>query len=175
MTAAVAAVAFDWHDALARADAILSRPPARTHIERVRPAGGLVCRFALPLDLLRPQNRTRHAQPWMQAKVKKALFLRMLVQLGGLARDVPLRGRPLVRCVRFSSVEPDAYNDGFKAAIDVLCAIPPRTTVAKLAGKRAPKRLNVIADDKPTATRVVQWWEPAPRGKGFGLIEVWTS
>ena len=174
MLARPASTGFDWHAALAQADATLSRPPARPHIERVKPAGALVCRFALPLDLCQPQNRTRHAQPWALGKLKTTLYLSMLIQNGGRARSSPLHGRPLVRCVRFSSVEPDAFNDGFKAAIDVLCAIPPMTRAA-IAGRRNPKRLNVILDDRPTCARVVQWWEPAPRGKGFALIEVWTS
>lgn len=148
-------------DALNRADAILAAP-APKHVERATPKGHLVARFALPLALVQPQNRrTREgeAQPWKLARAKKEIGLAMWIQ--HRPRRTPLKGRPFVRCVRFSSVEPDRFNDGFKFGIDKLCV-----------GKN---RLGFIVDDRPRLCEVVQEWAFAPPTKGFALIEVWTG
>lgn len=134
-------------------------PPPLPHIVRPEPVGRLVASFVLPLDVLRPQNRTRHAAGWALAKVKRECHMRMLGQVGPV--QAPLPGRPMVLCTRFSSVEPDAFNDGFKVAVDRLCP--------------GPMGLGIIADDKPACVDLRQWWEPAPRGKGFGLVRVFTG
>jgi hypothetical protein len=147
-------------EALNRADAILVAPPARAHIVRTAPVGFLVQRFALPLDLLPPTNNTRHGRVYVLAKIKERLGLLMWVQAKG-GRKTPLDGRPFVRCVRFSAVEPDKYNDGFKFAIDKLC--------------RKKNALGYLRDDRPSDCEVVQSWEYAPPRRGFGLIEVWTG
>jgi hypothetical protein len=147
-------------DALSRADAILAAPPARAHVVRVKPAGALVVRFVLPLDCCEPQNRTRHGKPWVLGKLKERIGLLMFVQAQGFSRHT-LPGRPVVRCVRFSSVEPDKYNDGFKFAIDRL---------TKNKGG-----LGFIRDDRPADCDVHQTWEYAPPKHGFGLVEVWTG
>lgn len=157
------------------ADAALAKPPARPHIERPEPKGERVARFVVPLELCRPGNPRGYAKPWMHERVKKALWLRMLVQVGGKPWDAPLGGRPHVRCIRFSSVEPDAFADSFKAAVDILCSTSSKGAKRRVAGKREPRRLNIIADDRPALVKQTQHWEPAPRGQGFALIEVWTS
>jgi hypothetical protein len=147
----------DWFIAQrARASTLLSEPPARPHIVRVAPVGRLVAQFALPLELIQPQNRTRHAQPWKLAKLKSQCKLVMVAQWGR-RRSEPLPGRPMVRCIRFSSVEPDKYNDGFKIAVDRLV------------------ELKFIADDAPSVCDLHQWWEYAPPKNGFGVVEVWTG
>lgn len=160
---------------LAFAEGALSLPPAREHIERAAPAPGaqLLARFVLPLELCKSGNPRGYEQPWQHERVKKALHLRMLVQLGGRPWAAPAPGRPFVRCIRFSSVEPDAFADSFKAPVDILTG--PDARGARRASKRAPRRLNVIADDNARAIRLSQHWEPAPQKHGFGLIEVWSS
>lgn len=147
-------------DALNRADTILAAPPARDHLVRTKPVGFLVQRFVLPLELCLPQNRTRHGSAWMLGKVKEQLGLLMFAQARG-GRSKPLDGRPYVRCVRFSSSEPDKYNDGFKAAVD------------RLTAKR--DGLGYLRDDRPSDCEVDQSWEYAPPKQGFGLVEVWTG
>lgn len=157
------AVPFDRAACVQFAADAFAFPPPREHIVRPDPVGRRVASFVLPLDVLRPQNRTRHAQPWAMAKVKKACFAIMLAQIGvvcGSGRK-PLPGRPQVLCTRFSSVEPDAFSDGFKVAVDRLCP--------------GPQGLGIIADDRPACIDLRQWWEPAPRRKGFGLIRVFTG
>lgn len=133
---------------------ILSAPP-RGHTPRVEPDGNLVQRFFLPLSLVQPQNRT-HGKTWMLGKLKSECLAVMRAQL--VTRPTsPLPGRPQVLCVRFSTTEPDRYNDGFKVAVDRL------------------KDFGLIVDDAPRFIELHQWWEKAPRGKGFGLIEIWSG
>ena len=139
-----------------RASVLLDAPPKHPHIVRVAPEGAFVTRFALPLELCQPQNRTRHAQPWKLAKLRSQCKLVMVAQWGR-RRTEPLTGRPMVRCIRFSSIEPDKYNDGFKIAVDRLV------------------ELHFIADDKPALCDLHQWWEYAPPRQGFGIVEVWTG
>lgn len=156
------------------ARAAFDAPPPLGHIVRPAPVGELVAAFVLPLDLVRPQNRTRHSQAWALAKLKRSVAHTMGFQAS--RREEPLPGRPMVRCCRFSSVEPDKYNDGFKAAIDVLCvAPPPLTRDGKLRKHRPTGRLGFLVDDSPRHVDLHCWWEPAPPKSGFGLIEVWTG
>jgi hypothetical protein len=146
---------------LERADATLVRAQQYDHIERVAGRGQLVQRFVLPLSCCLPQNRTRHGQAWKLAKLKQNTFRRMWIQNGGRVLEAPLPGRPMVRCVRFSSVEPDKFSDWAKIPVDRLCC-----------GKN---RLRYLRDDRPSDAEIIQWWEPAPRGAGFCLIEVWSG
>ena len=149
--------------ALATADEIMSRPPALARIVRPVGVGVRVARFALPLDLCQTTNRTRGAAGWAQKRTKHRLAFLMGAQCRRF--DAPLGGVPQVLCVRFSSSEPDAYSDFAKAAVDILC----------LPTARAPNRLGIIVDDKPSRATVVQWWEPAKKNQGFVVIEVWSG
>ena len=150
-------------DCLAIADTALSAPPPEDWIEREAPRGELVARFVLPLSLCPTTNSTRHAPGWKLGKLKAEAYAIMAAQHG--RRSEPLPGRPHVRCIRFSSRCPDASSNGFKLAVDKL--ISPT--------KRAPQRLGFIAEDSPRHAKITQHWEPAPRGRGFGLVEVWTG
>jgi len=147
---------------------VLSEPSALPRIVRPVPRGDLVARFALPLELCRPQNRRDGAGPaWALAKVKSQLAQLMatqwLRQRGGV--ETPLPGRPQVLCLRFSSVEPDGYADWAKAAIDVL-------TLRRSRARSRVHRLGIIVDDRPSCAEVVQWWEPAKPGAGGVLVQV---
>lgn len=167
---------FDPRASLAIADAILREPPTRGHIERPTLRGEVVARFALPLALLQPQNRTRHGAGWALGKLKRDVFSAMAAQ--HRPRREPLPGRPQVLCVRFSSVEPDAYADWAKHAVDVLCApLPALTREGKPRRHGTRHRLGLIRDDKPSSAEVRCWWEPLARtmGRGFGVIEVRTG
>lgn len=150
-------------DSLNRADAILAAPPARRHLERLKPKGTLVQRFAIPLRLCQPQNRTRLAQKWMLGKLKNELALVMRAQ--ARRRTAPLPGRPFVRCIRFSNVEPDKYSDWAKQAVDRLCA----------PTKRRKDGLCFLRDDRPSDVEIHQAWEYARRGEGFVVIDVFTG
>lgn len=146
--------AFSVSDALNRAARILVAEPAG-HTPRVEPVGERIARFVLPLSLVQPQNRT-HGKTWMLGQMKSQCLSVMRSQL--VARPTsPLRGRPQVLCIRFSTTEPDKYNDGFKVAVDRL------------------KDFGIIKDDSPRCIDLHMWWERAGRGQGFGLIEVYSG
>ena len=155
-------------ECLTYADRVLAAPPAHDWIDRHEPQGELVARFVLPLKLMQTANRTRHNRAWEHSEIKKAILATMFAQ--HRPRREPLPGRPHVRCIRFSSVCPDAGNNGFKAAIDRLVLPKPAT-----AKRKAQLRLGFLVDDKPKHALITQHWEPAPRSEGFGLIEVWSG
>jgi hypothetical protein len=147
----------------------------------------MVAQFILPLALCQSTNRTRHAQGWQLQRTREALLLVMMRQLvttdldlhaetgprGAMVRALhPLQGRPQVRAIRFSSVEPDASANWQKQAIDLL--LPPKTR-RTAAGVKRSWGLGLLADDKPAACEVRAWCEYAPRGMGFCLVEVNTG
>lgn len=156
---------WSWTGAFAMVDEILSRPPAKPWIERVPGRGTCVARFVLPLELCQPSNRTRHTIAWLHGKRKRALRHMMAVQHyaqgNGSRGFTPLAGRPLIRAVRFSSVPPDSCANGAKDAIDVL--------TVKHNG------LGYLRDDGQRYCDQRHWWEPAPKGRGAVLVEVWTG
>jgi hypothetical protein len=150
----------NFTDQLARAKLAMASPPALARLKRAEPKGERVAFFLLPLELCKPQNRTSHGQAWRYARDKDRIREHMWLQ--HRPRKEPLPGRPMVRCTRFSSTEPDVFSDWAKMAIDVLCV--PTT--------RSPRRLGIIRDDRPKEAEIVQSWEPAKRGQGFVVIEV---
>jgi hypothetical protein len=154
---------FNALEALAAADAVLKLPPANPiKSRRVAPVGMLVRRFALPIDLCPTTNSTRHSKGWMLAKMKENLRAVMLKQTRGTVRPTPLRGRPMLRCIRFSKRAPDRYADWMKMAVDRL-----------LVGE---KRLGYLVDDDEMHVDIHAWWEPSPlKSKGFCVIEIWTG
>jgi hypothetical protein len=93
--------------------------------------------------------------------------VRAQVMLGGLAGYL-VAGRPLLRAIRFSSVEPDSTAAWWKVPCDVL--LPTRTRRGRtVAG------IGLLRDDRPSALEVRAWWESVPRGEGFALIEIWSG
>jgi len=153
-------------EVLSRALQQLARPP-HPRSERVESRGALVARFVLRLDHCRaPSNRMQVKQPWQYAQHKEAVWKWMRAQYE--QRDTPLPGRPLVRCIRFSVVAPDRLTQWSKVPVDKLCA-PRKRADRTITG------LNFLTDDRPECADVVQWWEPAKRGEGCVLLEVWTG
>ena len=168
-------VILDRFTLLERADTILSSPPSLDWIVRPIPRGDLVARFVLSTQLCKTSNATRHATARMQGAIKSEIWSTMLAQAGGL-QDHPVSARPQVICVRFSTHETDPYSDWAKAAVDMLRMwrqrrhkIGSRIVVTKIRG------LGYIAEDSGRHIDLHQHWEPAKRGEGFVLIEVWTG
>lgn len=155
---------------LARAEAILSQPPADPYTERYPGRGSLVVRFALPLELAQPLNRTRHAKPWMMARDREQVLDAMRAQWlrfgGGIY--TPLPGRPMLRAIRFSSSESDATACWWKVVGDAL--LPSRLRRGRLV-----PGLGIIEDDRPSKLETRAWREVAPRGQGFCLVEIWSG
>ena len=145
---------------LAFAASALSRPPAHARIVRADPVGSCVWRCVLPLELCPPLNRFAEMASWKRREIKTKALGTMLAQHGRRRRPSPLPGRPLVRAMRFSSVEVDEHNGWTKVPVD------------RLTGRHGG--LNFLVDDKPACVDLKPWWEPAPPGAGFCLIEVWS-
>lgn len=79
----------------------------------------------------------------------------------------PSAGKPLVRCWRFSSVEPDGDAGWSKIPVDRL--LPRRS------GRRGAVilGLGLIVDDRPSCIDREIGWTRAKRNEGAVLIEVW--
>lgn len=157
---------FSIADCMAFASAALLVPPARPHIVRAAPVGKAIWQCVLPLEFCPPINVFKDQPVWMRTKNRRRCRQMMLAQHGihcqeVLRRTEPLPGRPMVRAIRFSSVECDAHNGWTKIPID------------RLTGKHGG--LGFLVDDRPTCVDLHPWWEPAPRGRGFCLIEVWSG
>jgi hypothetical protein len=161
---------------LSRADAILSAPPASQYTERHAGRGKLVVRFALPLELAKPANSTRHAKGWMMARHRADVLDAMRAQWRFKREPIdvtlPLPGRPMIRCIRFSSTDPDATAAWWKTCVDVLLLTRTRRT---RRGIHVVDGIGLLADDRPGVLETRAWHEAVPRGHGFALIEVWTG
>jgi hypothetical protein len=157
---------------LAFADSILALPPKRPHTERYPGKGKRVLRFVLPLGMAQPLNRSRHAEGWKSHREREAVLTELQWQLARQARLMawpePMPGRPLLRAIRFTLVEPDPTAAWFKVATDVL--LPPKRRRGKLV-----RGLNVLRDDRPSVLELRHWTEPAPPNGGGALIEIWTG
>lgn len=151
---------FSFKAALLRAEETLSKPPRWPHTRRVAPVGELVQRFALPLELCPTLNAFAEMPNWKRKKLKDSVGKLMLIQNGGRRRAKPLTGRPMVRAIRFSSVESDEDAAWMKFPVDRL---------------RVKDGLGFIVDDKPASVHRVSWVEYAKRGEGCVVIEVWTG
>lgn len=178
---------FSIPGALALADEIFAGPCAG-FLPRVPGRGALVQRFVLPLDLCkttnallsmmqsRPKEGKRAFTPAMQSKALEEKVFRMMWLQHPNVRNAPLPGRPMLRIVRFSSVEPDDAADGMKLARDLLrIPRPPAWSNrhSKICGGR--KGFGFLIDDAPRFVDTARWWEKTPPGKGFGLLEIWTG
>src|ERR1700678_4024779 len=173
---------FDNAAAAQRARATLTAPPTQTHILRPEPAGELVGTWALPLELCPTLNALAEMPSWARQQVKKNALALMLAQSGGRCAPGPLPGRPMVRALRLSSVEPDRDSGWPKVPVDRLCIgkrkkpthLRPEVWRA-LASRVPPVGLGWLRDDRPSALDLRAWWEPAPPGQGLVYLELWTG
>ena len=164
--------AFSIPGALERAAQILEGP-CQGKVPRVEPRGTLVARFVLPVELC-VSNADRHGKPGMHDAYKAGVFKFMRLQ-HPIPPPAPLPGVPLVRCIKFSSVEPDRLHNGFKVPVDCLCAAKIVRDRKTGLPRKQKYRLGIIEDDRPTKADVQQHWERAKPGEGFGMIEVYRT
>lgn len=148
---------------LAVAAAVLGRPPRESWIRRPELRGERVAVFTLPLALCPTRNAGRREHWTSRKKLRDQVLHSLRLQWSQQEHDhflspLPLRARPQVVAVRFSSVPVDVDAGFSKTAID--CLTP------KSGG------LGLIEDDSPRHVERCEWWEYAPRGQGFVLIEV---
>ncbi len=187
---------------LAFADETLAKPPARPWIERTEGRGVRLFRFVLPLAMTRGANDAiRHRAGWALAKERSSVLAAMAGQMCDQLRDArgrlpdhmrycpngrgltpvypeALAGRPHLRCVRFSSVPTDDTAAWWKTVGDVLLEPQEaRVVVSKKTGARrmvkAVAGLGMLRGDDPSRLLTSAWWEPAARGCGVALVEVW--
>jgi hypothetical protein len=173
---------FDPAAALRLAREVLAAPPARAHIVRPDGVGELVRTWVLPLDLCPALNALAEMEGWARQRVKKNALALMLAQSGGRCAPGPLPGRPTVRALRLSSVEPDRDSGWPKVPVDRLCIgkrTRPRNVLPEvwraLAPRMPPVGLGWLRDDRPSALDLRAWWEPAPPGQGLVFVELWTG
>jgi hypothetical protein len=121
-------------------------------------------------------------ESWARARFKKAALAVMVAQSGGRWAPSPLPGRPTVRALRLSSVEPDRDSGWPKVPVDRLCIgkrkrprnVRPDVWRA-LVAQMPPVGLGWLRDDRPSALDLRAWWEPAPPGEGLVYLELWTG
>lgn len=136
----------------------LERPPSE-HVERVEPIGLRVASYVLPLDLCPTLNAFAEMPTWKRHKLKKQVLLLMRAQHDH--RLPMITGKPWARAIRFSSRAPDEENGWSKLPVD------------RLTGKHGG--LGLIEDDRRNRLKLCCWWEPAPPGSGFVLVDVFTG
>lgn len=173
---------FDSAVAIRRALAVLAAPPAQPHVVRPEPAGELVATWALPLELCPTLNALAEMPSWARQRLKKDALALMLAESRGRLAPAPLAGRPLVRALRLSSVEPDRDSGWPKVPVDRLCVgkrVRPKDLRPDvwhaLAGRMPPVGLGWLRDDRPSALDLRAWWEPAAPGEGLVYLELWTG
>lgn len=176
------AKAFDLEAARATVEAILSAPPAHERVQRRAPEGQLVARWILPLELAPGVNSLNGRTGWQKGAARARCIKEMLRQVGNVRPAAPLSGRPHVRVVRFSSVEPDGDNAFSKLPLDALLVDRPKRPKgmneqmwALVKPTLKPKKLCYLVDDSPKHIDLFVGWEPAQPGKGCVLVEVWTG
>jgi hypothetical protein len=155
---------FSYLECLRRADEALERPPTWDWVKRVSPVGDPVKRFALPLDYCPTSNvrmRGGKGQRFKEAAIKRACFSTMLGQNGGRKQTLPLKGRPFVRAIRFTTTATDRESDWLKIPLDRLCC--------------GPTGLCYLEDDSEKHIDVVKWCEQSKRNEGFVVIEIYTG
>jgi hypothetical protein len=178
----VAATPFDAAGATRRALAVLATPPARPHIVRPEAVGELVGAWALPLEFCPTLNALAEMPSWARQRIKANALALMLAQSEGRLAPAPLSGRPRVRALRLSSVEPDRDSGWPKVPVDRLCVgrrlRPKHVRVdvwRALAMRMRPVGLGWLRDDRPSALDLRAWWEPAAPGEGLVYVELWTG
>lgn len=177
---------FDVVAARLRHSEAQSRPHSVERIRRFEACGRPISIFVFPLDELKPRDRVRKEKAWQAKSDREKVLRRMRLQfVRSESMVLPLPGRPIVRCIRYSSVEPDSTAGWGKVAVDCLQPSGVRTVTktvkhphghdVKLSRKVPYEGLGIIRNDRPAECEVVEWWEPAKRGDGFCVVEVWTD
>lgn len=159
--------------------------PIRVPIDK---RGELIAQFFLPLTLAQPRNRSRGLrQKWQWASDRKNVFDAMQngIMWHKSNAPIPLPGRPVICCIRYSSTSPDSTSGWSKVPVDCLQPGGVRITTStvtapdgkthKIQREKPFKGLGIIASDSPQHAEVYEWWEPAKRGEGFCVIEVWSG
>ncbi len=174
--------AFELVEAWARARSTLAAPPAHERVQRREPEGRFVAGWVLPLDMAPGVNSLNGRTGWQKGAARARIIKEMLRQSSQARPSAPLSGRPFVRVIRFSSVEPDGDNAFSKLPLDALLVDRPKRPKGmpevlwhQIRPTLKPKKLGYLLDDSPKHIDLFVGWEPAPPGKGCVLVEVWTG
>lgn len=175
---------FDIVAAWATARATLATPSTHPRVRRREPEGRFVAGWVLPLDMVPGVNSLNGRTGWQKGAARDRVRKEMLRQSSQQRPGAPLSGRPFVRVIRFSSVEPDGDQAFSKLPVDALLVDRPKKpkdmpkemwAQIRHTVKPKPKKLGYLVDDKPACIDLFVGWEPAPPGKGCVLVEVWTG
>lgn len=135
-------------------------------VERVEPEDGdrLILRAVLPLEHCPLLNELTRSHFGRKTREGKRVFDLFYAQ-NRFSRGELLRGRPLVRCVRFSVNDPDDDASWTKVPLDVL--------VNKEGTHHDAHHMRFLRDDKRGEVEIRPWWEPAPRNVQCVYFDVW--
>lgn len=165
---------FEYDAALARADRILSVPPARAFIERPERLPTLVFRAAVEARLCLEANKLATGRiqrnRWILAGIKNELWQSLSTQALPWTRYrhywpfTPVDGvRPQVIATKFSARSPDVGANPAKAAIDML----------QVRNAQSKHRMGIIQHDAPRWVQQIHYWEFQPAAEqAFVMIEV---
>ncbi len=132
-------------------------------VERYELRGPVHLRAVLPIELCPTMNELLRlhfgAKTSIQAKALKAIFTQNRCKQWAK----PITGRPLVRCIRFTTRPTDGDASWTKVPLDVL------TTGIRGGG---PHHLGVIEDDNREAIEDRAWWEPSVPNMQFVYLDV---
>jgi len=157
------------------AKAILAAPPADALIERPAIVGSFVWGCVVPAELCLPTNQFKRTNRWACEKTYNRILEVMRQQLDFHVRDKPLPGRPRVHVVRLTSKAPDVTADWSKFPVDAI--VKPMCQRSRKDGRIIRQRdgLGFLRDDNRRDSDIRTWWEPAPRGVGIVVLEIWTG
>ncbi len=132
-------------------------------VERHEAQATVRLRAVLPVELCPTFNELNRmhfgAKSSIQKKVLNAIWTQNQCKLWA----TPLKGRPLVRCVRFTPRATDGDASFTKVPLDAL-------TTGRIGG--GPHHLGVIDDDGLESVITRTWWEPSALGMQFVYLEV---
>lgn len=128
-------------------------------VERVGP---LVWDCVVPAEWCPPGN-TRDGLHWSTAHRLRERVRDVMRRQGGELRGLtlPLPGRPVVVCVRYTPHRTDPRSNWDKFPVDML---QPQKVVVTRKGVRRSGLLGVIADDSGEHIDLRAWWERSKLG-----------
>jgi hypothetical protein len=122
--------------------------------------------FQLDLEHAPLLNVFRRMHWAQESRLKKAIAVRILAQIGG--RSEPLTGRPQILVTRYSAGRPRAKTNGGQIG-------PDQDSAGTKLWLDVLVRLGWLKDDAPDCIEVRSEWVKVPRGQGRVVVHIFTS
>lgn len=132
-------------------------------VERHEAHDPIHLRAVLPVELCPTMNELLRLHFGAKSSIQKKTLNAIWTQNHCKLWATPLKGRPLVRCIRFTPRATDEDASFTKVPLDVL------TTGVRGGG---PHHLGVVEDDNREAIETRTWWEPSPTNMQFVYLDV---